>query len=278
MVFCSGDLNYLECFAKLLKQYMILRSDIFLFSNYLAHYIRNVISNAPMLFVKRDALEQKFHWCKEHQLVVIVASPLVASDLSETGILSTMQKLKMTEDLCCIIDNNKNIVLLVNRTRYAKLEEVFDILYGSFSVPIRIGISMDFNDYDQIRDHYDNAKLAMSYCDDENMIVLARDIISKEIRHQLLSNPDLLPYVHPVLRILHAYDKRDNTKLLQTLRCFVFSECNYSECAKKMYISRNTLIQQIGKIVELTSVDFNDYEQFQAILYSFIIYKDVNPF
>lgn len=272
-MFLPGDLNYLDYFVRILSRYMILCKDVYLLYDYLGQYLRSLISQESCVLVKRRELSKKYSWYEGKRMTVLVASTFVSYDPVEAGTLKVLKQRRLP-GACFIVDRFRNLVVLVNRVWNANLDEVSGMIRHAYPMPVCIGVSADFTDLADAERQYRAACLAKSYCNDEKLLVYAKEIISQEMRAQFLQNPELLAYVHPALRILHAYDRRDGTRLLKILHTFMFNECNYSETAKKLHMSRTTLIQHINRIRAFTDVDFNDIEQFQAILYSFILYKD----
>lgn len=59
--------------------------------------------------------------------------------------------------------------------------------------------------------------------------------------------------------ILH-YDKEDNGELLQTLQCFLESDCNRNSCTNKLFIHINTLRYRLKLIEKLLHVDLDSNE------------------
>ena len=275
--FLPGDVNYLECFVRVLSQHMLLRRDVYWESSYLEQYLRSLISDTNKVLTKQSALKKKSSWCLHKPCYMLVASPLVSYNMDLGGVLRRLRKHGLP-GTCFFMNRDRKLIALVDSTQHPEPEVFYEIITRGVQMPIYMGISTVDTGAESIKKRYGSSLLALSHCRDEQPLTYSRDIIVQELRNRLVSNADLLPYVHPALRIVYAYDKRDNTQLLKTLYCFVFHECNYSEASRVLHVSRNTLIQQINRIVELTGIDFSDYTQFSALLFSFLIYRDSEIF
>jgi purine catabolism regulator len=59
------------------------------------------------------------------------------------------------------------------------------------------------------------------------------------------------------LGILEAFDKANNSNLLETLECYLNHALNVSQTAKSLFIHRNTMFYRLDQIKELLQVDFN---------------------
>ena len=62
--------------------------------------------------------------------------------------------------------------------------------------------------------------------------------------------------LHPAIGILRQYDQKNQTCLLQTLRCYLDNQCNHRMTAEKLFIHRNTLTLRLERITQLTGVQF----------------------
>ncbi len=69
---------------------------------------------------------------------------------------------------------------------------------------------------------------------------------------------DLIYLTHPALIQLSRYDKANGTNLRHTLFCYLLSGCNVNQAADILYMHRNTVRNQLHRILELTHVDLDD--------------------
>lgn len=60
---------------------------------------------------------------------------------------------------------------------------------------------------------------------------------------------------------LAAFDRENNTNMLETLEQYFACNCNVSQTAKKLYVHRNTLIYRIDKIKDILNRELKDSEE-----------------
>lgn len=76
---------------------------------------------------------------------------------------------------------------------------------------------------------------------------------------------------HPALERLEIYDDKNNTELLKTLKVYIECGLNQSKAAKRLNVHLNTLKYRIGRITDLTGIDFDNYEELFYIQISLAI-------
>lgn len=84
-----------------------------------------------------------------------------------------------------------------------------------------------------------------------------------------LQNDNIKNYYHPALDILNAYDEKNHTDLMITLRHYVNNRNNQVKTASQLYIHRTTLLHRVKKIEEVMNVDLDDPDTNFHILLSF---------
>ncbi|WP_177184721.1 PucR family transcriptional regulator [Sporolactobacillus nakayamae] len=65
-------------------------------------------------------------------------------------------------------------------------------------------------------------------------------------------------YFSNILEPIILYDQKHQTALLETIECFLKSNCNYKSASELLFIHRNTLTYRIEKIEELLNCNFKD--------------------
>lgn len=126
-----------------------------------------------------------------------------------------------------------------------------------------IGISADFERAEDFPKCFQNAQEA---CRIGKQIGAEEKIhyYEKYRFYQILnhvSDVELLrDYIHPALLTLHRYDIEHSTKFVETLKEYLAASCSVKEAAKNLFLHRNTMNYRIGKIEELTDIDFDDIE------------------
>ncbi len=82
--------------------------------------------------------------------------------------------------------------------------------------------------------------------------------------HLLLNTEErriLTENIHPAICKLQAYDRQHSTLLCDTLRSFIEHGLSLADASDAMFIHRNTMKYRLGRIRELTQVDWDDYEE-----------------
>lgn len=79
---------------------------------------------------------------------------------------------------------------------------------------------------------------------------------------------DIIYLIHPAIILVTRYDTAHATNLRDTLYYYLVSGNNVSRTAATTYMHRNTVINRINKIVELTGVDLSDGGLCQRLMFS----------
>ena len=66
---------------------------------------------------------------------------------------------------------------------------------------------------------------------------------------------------HPAIVELSRYDEAHGSELLRTLSAFMESRYNATLAAQNLFIARSTLINRLDRIVEMTQVDLDDFDE-----------------
>ncbi len=98
----------------------------------------------------------------------------------------------------------------------------------------------------------------------------------------MIDNLDDLDFIvtciHPSLRVLREFDRENHTQLGQTLRSFLQCERSWIETSRKIFVHRNTIVSRINKIHETCSLNLDNPQEREYILFSFrIIEKMETP-
>ena len=64
--------------------------------------------------------------------------------------------------------------------------------------------------------------------------------------------------IHPAVKYLKKYDKKNKTNYLETLREYLNCALNTTEAVDRLFIHRNTLYYRLKKIEELCEIDLTD--------------------
>ncbi|MBR4232605.1 MAG: helix-turn-helix domain-containing protein [Oscillospiraceae bacterium] len=85
---------------------------------------------------------------------------------------------------------------------------------------------------------------------------------------ELHRNNDIIYLVHPAVIHLTRYDRSHNTNLRDVLFYYLRNERNLIKTAADTYMHRNTVINKVNRITELTGLDFEDSRLRQRLIFS----------
>ncbi len=119
----------------------------------------------------------------------------------------------------------------------------------------RLGVSLPFGNIKQVSMAWQQAIFALQYAK-KGEIVCCQQIAFFYLMRTLNEQPMTGQLLHPAIGILRQYDQKNQTCLLQTLRCYLDNQCNHRMTAEKLFIHRNTLTLRLERITQLTGVQF----------------------
>ena len=79
---------------------------------------------------------------------------------------------------------------------------------------------------------------------------------------------DIIYLINPAIVELARYDKAHNAGLRDTLFYYPVNDRNLQRTAQVMFMHRNTVVNRIHKIIELTGLDLSDGELCQRLIFS----------
>ncbi|NLL19016.1 MAG: hypothetical protein GX262_08315 [Clostridia bacterium] len=174
----------------------------------------------------------------------------VESIVSDVYGWRTLFGLPGKDNLVVYLPDDKEKYLPLAETLYKKLLQAFP------SAEIVIGIGRG-SEFDEISKSYQEAKNAITIgsCLDLNPKIYDFSDLGF---YRLLKLPDvkqeMIKYYEDYLKPLRVNDSPDEN-LINTLSCFIESNYNYSDTAKKMYIHPNTVRYRISVIEKMCRVN-----------------------
>lgn len=84
-----------------------------------------------------------------------------------------------------------------------------------------------------------------------------------------LKHDELKQYADPVVATIEAYDRKQNTEYLPTLKAYLNSGRNIAEAASTLSIHANTVNYRIKRLHELFGIDPSDAEAMYSIAFTF---------
>lgn len=79
--------------------------------------------------------------------------------------------------------------------------------------------------------------------------------------------------IHPAIKLLEVYDLENGTQFLQTLRVYVLCNQSIKKSIEALHMHRNTFNYQLKRILELTGIDVEDFENIFYLSCSFRTYE-----
>lgn len=117
-----------------------------------------------------------------------------------------------------------------------------------------------FSDFSQIDIHIRQAKLMSAYAvEDRTSKLYEYDRFVREMMlSQMRGNNHPRVFFNHYIQELYACDKKGNTDLIHTLKCYLDNNLNLSETSKELYIARTTCLYRINKICAIAHIDFDN--------------------
>lgn len=121
------------------------------------------------------------------------------------------------------------------------------------------GMSYCFEDITQLREHYEQAAMALRYGGEEAGLYL---FSACAMRHMMSLFPQeqLRLLIHPALPVLREHDLAMGTELYGTLHSYLEHERSLVKTAAALFIHRNTLLYRLEKLHQLVELDLDDPE------------------
>lgn len=139
---------------------------------------------------------------------------------------------------------------------------------GKVTITWGVGrVSKDFADF---RKSYDDARVACEigiHARGEGSITEVSDVLADRVLLNIRPDPDVVMLLDRYIQPLQTA-KAKRMPLLVTLEAFFESDCNASQTARQLGISRQSLLYRIARIEEILNVDLHDARHRFAILFA----------
>ena len=176
------------------------------------------------------------------------------------------------------IYHEENVILVIYKDQdiqqiRKKLEEIL------IENHLAAGISLKFSSIVDLKQHYEQAKHAVSIgklLKREDNTYLYDDLYIYDLLTIVNRHANLKDFCHPGLETILAYDKENGTEYYETLYEYLINNADMTQVAKKLYIHRNTLYHRIKKIFELTKLDLDNGNDNLKLLISYKIMELYN--
>jgi len=133
------------------------------------------------------------------------------------------------------------------------------------------GISDTFDDFLSLSIYYKQARaaIALRQREPDKRLVNFTDIAWEHFIARSKDNLETSNYIHPAIKQLEAIDAQEKTAYTVTLRKYIENDRTVGKTAECLFLHRNTLMNRLEKIKQLTGVDLEDYGVFKRMMLSF---------
>lgn len=161
----------------------------------------------------------------------------------------------------------RNLVLLCQNRQ---LDALLNFLESRKTNSLRWGVSETFTRLEEAKRSFDQAMFALSMSKEEKRNqVFYSDVILDYITMILNKHSCRENFLHPAIQKLQAYDQKNRTPYLQTLRAYVSCLFHPSDTVKALYIHRNTLPHRLKMIEEIGEIDLTGPKVCAVLLLNF---------
>lgn len=144
-----------------------------------------------------------------------------------------------------------------------------------------IGIGKSVKGYHNLKDSFEDSKIAIEYIDIIRKIVgdVHKSVVdcSKLGFFRILANiknkKQLRTYIPDTVNEIHQYDLQKNAELINTLECYLNHKQSIRKTSELMSVHPRTVSYRLQKIVNLTGMDFDNITEMLVVRNGIIILK-----
>lgn len=199
-------------------------------------------------------------------LYVIAIEPISKIELPVEQLYLLKRKLHNILNRPTIFIHNNRLIVLYDTDSDSLTDDYNYTTLDSLLKEYKLiaGVSTAFTNLSLVADEYTNALDALHLAKRINL----KDTFvfySNHILDQLIlgfagdHNPRYL--MHPAIMNLAEIDQEKNSEYVVSLLTYIRNGLNLTNTARELHIHHNTLKYRISKIVELTSIDFTNYDE-----------------
>lgn len=209
-----------------------------------------------------------------HPVYALLVFPL--GDGASSHAFAAMQKNRLPSrfyDALGVIFDDSLIVLfgsLHDPGGFTSQEDAFFAkAAGTLSPEGRCGVSRPFSSLAAIRKHYLEAKLAANV-EGKRPLYFSEHVMDA-IPFAFQADIPRSIFITPVLEEIRAWDEKNHTDFLHTLKTYLFNLRDKELTASQLGIHRNSLFYRLGRIQELFHLELNDTETFCQLMLGFFL-------
>ncbi|WP_249175355.1 PucR family transcriptional regulator [Clostridium tyrobutyricum] len=176
---------------------------------------------------------------------------------------------RYNENTIRISENNNIIIMIPIEQEMEKkinniAEEIIKNIHSRIKgLKISIGIGTCCSNLEKFKESIDNAKKALKILKvtkDKSCICNYNDIGIYRLLFEIDNRQEMKKFYFEVLGKLVEYDKKNTTKLVNTLNEYIKQNCNLIKTSNMLFIHKNTLKYRIKRIEEILECDLKDMD------------------
>ena len=136
------------------------------------------------------------------------------------------------------------------------------------SSSMALGVSMPLQDFTRLPVALSQALFALN-ASDRPGVRRCRDLALPYLLQTLREQEMSMHLLHPAVELLEKYDRENHTELFRTLEAYIQAGCSQIDTAGVLHVHLNTLKYRLGRIRELTNVDFRNQDELFYLALSF---------
>lgn len=227
--------------------------------------------------LSRILKKMNYHEKDQYYLIMFTAGFTNNNEDTSRALASRLEML-VPGARCLQFENHT--LALVNNTYYESREKTSfmqQLAYYLRDSLLQAGISRAFTDLHAL-------SAALHQCEIALHMGVLRDSSSWYFKFDHYAFPYLMQHgyqgflpeqiCHPAVIQLLQYDREHETQLYDTLKTYIQQQYNASECARKLYINRSSLLKRLERIEQLTGIRLPDVSDRTYIALSYLIMEE----
>lgn len=151
-----------------------------------------------------------------------------------------------------------------------------DLLNYLEQFPVRVSISSPFSNLEKLSSYYMQVQLTMQIgtqidiqTNDRRDPYRAENYSPLQIFSGFCNHYIARPFIHPVLKQIQSYDRKNHTEYLHTLRIYLFCMMDKKTTAEMLHVHFNTLTYRLKQLQNTFNIDFSNYFLLNNLVASF---------
>lgn len=139
------------------------------------------------------------------------------------------------------------------------------------------GCSMPFSDLSLLRGYYAQALMTAQIAAEqqETPLLYSKGLFARLIFRGISNVPMARVFLHPLLKEMREYDKKNNTVYFPTLKAYCNAFFDRDRAAEDLSVHRNTLTYRLNRMEEIFHLDMEDRALQKELYCSFLLYDEL---